>query len=87
MQAPTAPASPRRILLATDLTSRGDRALDRAVQLARLWHSELHIVHVVDAAKSGPPVGVNADRYQARHPTPTQDALRIFERDIAAAEQ
>jgi len=41
---------PRRILLATDLTSRGDRALERALQLARDCDSELHLVHSPDPA-------------------------------------
>ena len=40
-------APPRRILLATDLRSHSDRALDRAVQLARQWQAELHVVHVL----------------------------------------
>lgn len=40
-------APPRRILLATDLRSHCDRALDRAVQLARQWQAELHVVHVL----------------------------------------
>jgi nucleotide-binding universal stress UspA family protein len=40
-------ATPRRILLATDLQGRSDRALDRAVQLARQWQAALHVVHVL----------------------------------------
>lgn len=40
-------APPRRILLATDLRSHCDRALDRAVQLARQWQAALHVVHVL----------------------------------------
>lgn len=43
-------AKPRRILLATDLTSRCDRALDRASQLAAEWDAELIAAHVVDPA-------------------------------------
>src|SRR3546814_16362426 len=43
-------AKPRRILLATDLTSRCDRALDRASQLASEWDAELVAAHVVDPA-------------------------------------
>jgi nucleotide-binding universal stress UspA family protein len=39
---------PRRILLATDLSSRSDRALDRATQLANQWGAELVIVHALD---------------------------------------
>lgn len=40
--------SPARILLATDLTNRSDRALDRATQLARQWNAELLVVHAVE---------------------------------------
>ena len=39
---------PRIILLATDLSSRCDRALDRAAQLAVTWKSRLVVVHVLD---------------------------------------
>ena len=39
-------APPQKILLATDLRSHGDRALDRAAQLARQWQVPLHVVHV-----------------------------------------
>lgn len=38
---------PGKILLATDLSPRGDRALDRAAQLARQWDAELLIVHAM----------------------------------------
>jgi nucleotide-binding universal stress UspA family protein len=40
---------PRAILLATDLSARGDRALDRAAQLAKEWAARLVVVHVVEA--------------------------------------
>ena len=39
---------PAKILLATDLSARSDRALDRAAQLARQWGSQLLIVHALD---------------------------------------
>ncbi len=39
---------PGTILLATDLSARCDRALDRAVQLARQWQARLVAVTVVD---------------------------------------
>lgn len=39
---------PKRILLATDLSSRGDRALDRATQLALTWDAELLILHALE---------------------------------------
>jgi len=37
---------PRNILLASDLHAHGDRALDRAAQLARQWRVPLHVVYV-----------------------------------------
>jgi nucleotide-binding universal stress UspA family protein len=43
----TSPA-PRRILLATDLSCRCDRALDRAVALAEQWQAEIVAVSVAE---------------------------------------
>lgn len=39
---------PRSILLASDLDARSDRALDRAVQLARAWGARLVVANVVE---------------------------------------
>lgn len=39
---------PRRILLATDLSCRCDRAQDRAVWLAERWGATLHLLHVLE---------------------------------------
>lgn len=39
---------PTRILLATDLSARSDRALDRAVQLAQQWQAELVAFNVLE---------------------------------------
>jgi len=44
------PGLPRRLLLATDLSSRCDRALDRAVELAKRWDAELTAVHALEQA-------------------------------------
>lgn len=53
MQAwPTTP--PRKILLATDLSGRSDRALDRAVQLSEEWGAELHVIHVLGDSSANP---------------------------------
>ncbi len=38
----------KRLLVATDLSARSDRALDRALDLSRTLNAELTIVHVVD---------------------------------------
>ena len=48
---------PASILLATDLTAAGDRAFDRAVQLAAAWRAALTICHVVEAS-SPRPIGI-----------------------------
>lgn len=41
-------AQPERILLATDLSHRCDRALDRAADLARRWDAELVVIHALE---------------------------------------
>lgn len=54
---PTIP--PKRILLATDLSGRGDRALDRATQLAHQWDADLTVVHALERE------GLDLPEYQA----------------------
>lgn len=39
---------PKSILLATDLSPRCDRALDRAVLLSELWQAKLVVLHVLE---------------------------------------
>ena len=39
---------PQKIVVATDLSARCDRALDRAAQLAFQWQGRLHVVHAVE---------------------------------------
>lgn len=48
MNKSSAISTPHTILLATDLGARCDRALDRAVQLARQWRARLIALSVVD---------------------------------------
>lgn len=43
---------PKTVLLATDLSSRCDRALDRSLQLARRWNARLVLVTVVEPASA-----------------------------------
>lgn len=47
----TPPATPRTLLLATDLSSRCDRALDRAASLAARWDARLIVVNVIEASR------------------------------------
>ena len=47
-------AIPPSILLATDLSARCDRALDRAALLAAHWAVPLHVVHATAAESTGP---------------------------------
>lgn len=44
----------KRLLLATDFSSRSRHALDRAVQLAAQWRSQITLLHVVDEDLPGP---------------------------------
>ncbi|MCB4769877.1 universal stress protein [Ancylobacter sp. Lp-2] len=49
----TATATPSRLVLATDLSPRCDRALDRARQLAEQWRAQLIAVHAIEPADTG----------------------------------
>lgn len=79
---------PGTILLATDLSARCDRALDRAVQLARQWQARLVAVTVVD------PGTLSETRVRAAPPPswggdddgPAARTLRQLRRDAAATD-
>lgn len=58
----------KRIMIATDLSARSDRALQRAIALAHEFEAALHIVHVVD--DSLPP------SILSRHEDAASEALR-----------
>lgn len=77
MAKPEPPQSrPKRLLLATDLGSRGDRAFDRAVRLAKEWGAELHLLHAVQGVAPVVPAGVDAGSWQLRHADPRRQAVR-----------
>ena len=74
---------PRKILLATDLSARSDRALDRAAQLARQWKSELLVVHALEK----PPVNsswAQSDETPSwrRPPDPARTIEQQIRRDV-----
>jgi len=68
---------PKRIVLATDLSGRGDRALDRAIQLANSWEAELLIVHALEG--EGLPLPGNLRLPSWRRPP---DSAALVERQI-----
>ncbi len=70
---------PNKILLATDLSARSDRALDRAVQLARQWNAALIAVHALEGDLSPARSPVNEDLPSWRRPP---DAAVAVERQI-----
>ncbi len=71
----------KKILLATDLGARSDRALDRAVMLAAEWRAQLLVLHVLEEenvlADQGKPVPV-----WRRPPDPKSVAKRRIEADL-----
>lgn len=48
---PEPPASDQTIFLTTDLTARGDRPMDRAVQLAKARNAKLVVFHVLEKGR------------------------------------
>jgi nucleotide-binding universal stress UspA family protein len=64
---------PKAILLATDLSARCDRALDRAALLAAEWHAQLVIVHALEDA-TGVPDGTELLPSWRRLPDPQRIA-------------
>lgn len=79
----TSTTPPRRILLATDLTCRCDRALDRANQLAGEWGAELVVAHVVEPARL-PRSWLNRSRRRWRAASDPLERMRWrLRRDLA----
>lgn len=79
---------PHTLLLATDLSARCDRALDRAVQLARQWNARLVTLTVLD------PGTLSAERVRATPlpswasgpSDPVKSAFERLRRDASAPE-
>lgn len=72
-------ARPSRILLATDLSCRCDRALDRAAMLAREWQADLLVVHVMEAeAENMLDAREGWSRFERR------DAVKVMRRRVEA---
>lgn len=72
---------PKKILLATDLGARSDRALDRAVMLAAEWRAELLVLHVLEEENAGAGGPIPSWR---RPPDPRSVAERRLVADLSS---
>jgi nucleotide-binding universal stress UspA family protein len=77
--------APKRILLATDLSCRCDRALDRAVQLARQWKAELVVLTVIEPSSAPSRRPSDAPSWR-RAPDARERARRHLTRDAVASD-
>lgn len=75
--------SPQSILLATDLSARSDRALDRAVLLAKQWGSHLTVLHVLDDQHSPLDLGEPAPSWR-RPPDPSRAVRKSITSELSA---
>ena len=74
---------PRRIALATDLSHRCDRALDRALLVARAWQAELNVIHALASPENMTLFGNLRDVPSWRRPTdPVRKARDRIYRDL-----
>ncbi len=80
---PAAPKAP--ILLATDLSARSDRALDRAADLAREWGTGLVALNVLDPTASPDRLRAWADSKEDGEAYATRIAQRQLARDLRGA--
>ncbi|MGP1665341.1 MAG: universal stress protein, partial [Rhodanobacter sp.] len=76
---------PKKILLATDLGARCDRALDRAAQLARQWQVPLVVVHATSRRTDASwPAGNDAPSWR-QWPSRTNAIEQQIRRDLGDA--
>ena len=73
--------TPKTILLATDLSCRCDRALDRATALAAEWQARLVVLHALQE-----PASVTDLPSWRRPPDPRQVALQRVRNDLQGAQ-
>lgn len=76
---PSTHGTPRKLLLATDLSARCDRALERAVSLATDWQAQLTVLHVFEETADPIAVPSTASVPSWRRPP---DALTIAKQRI-----
>jgi len=82
-----AAASPPGIIaLATDLSHRSDRALDRAVQLARAWQARLLVIHAIEERAEGRLESGSALPSWRSAPNPAKAVRHRLHRDLMREE-
>lgn len=77
-------SQPRSLLIATDLTPGCDRALDRAIQLARSWNAKVHVLHVMTKSADTSPRSALWDAPWREPSNPAAEIEEIIRRDIGA---
>src|SRR3546814_14090922 len=79
---------PRRMALATDLSHRCDRALDRALLVARAWQAELTVIHALAPPETMTLFGSLRDLPSWRRPPdPVRKARDRIYRDLVREDQ
>ena len=74
---------PRRMALATDLSHRCDRALDRALLVAKAWQAELTVIHALASPEDTPLFGRLGELPSWRRPPdPVRKARNRIYRDL-----
>lgn len=71
----------RRIVLASDLSGRCDRALDRAALLASEWDAELVVVHAMDESEAVRDTRLTRNLPSWRQPEQHQTAAEVWLRE------
>lgn len=77
---------PGTIALATDLSHRSDRAMDRAVQLAKAWRARLLIIHAIEERADGTLDTGNSQPSWRRPPNLAEAVRRQIHRDLLREE-
>lgn len=85
LTAAAAGAPQRRLLFATDLTARSERAMQRAGLLARQMNAKVFFVHAVDDSAPGRVVWMKVNRAYARLVSESERAMKHAPHDATAA--
>lgn len=75
--------APKKILLATDLSPRCDRALDRALALTAEWESELVVLHALEAFEGSGLAEANLPSWR-RPPDPVSLVRKQLRADVGS---